>query len=280
MPITGTYPNNHSIEKELKMNEPREIENRKRVDQGDPAWRGLYRISGVLLIVTALIWSIVFQAARILYTSGYPSDPASYLRLISQHQVLASFTWSFWIVADFMLMAPTIALYLILKPYNRTLAMLGGLFAMFFNIYDICVTELNSLTLVSLSHGYALAATETLKAPFIAAAAYGYHGLAIQTVISFATGTLGYLLWCIPMVKSPFRRGTAIFGAVMSILALIGSPAPLFPASLVLGLCQMIAVPACALWFILLGIQLYRYGKRLPSTKEYIQEPMKVEFSV
>ena len=200
------------------MNETREIENRKTIHHSDPAWRGLYILSGILLIITAVIWSIVFQAGRILYSSGYPADPASYLQLISQHQALASLTWGLWIVADFLLMAPTIALFLVLKPYNRTLALLGGLFAMFFNVYDICVTELNSLTLVSLSHGYALAATETLKAPFIAAAAYGYHGLALQTVLSFATGTLGYLLWSISMVKSPFRRGTAIFGAVMSIL--------------------------------------------------------------
>ena len=240
----------------MNTNGPREI-NRD--------WRGLYRASGILLIVTAIAWTVVSRTASILYASGYPADPASYLKLISQHERLASVTWSLWIVSDFLLMAPTIALYIILQRYNKTLALLGSLFAMFFNVYDISVTELNSLTLVSLAHGYAGATSDVLKNSFVAAAAYGFYALPIQTVLSFATGTFGYLLWCVPMFKSFFRRGTAIYGAVVMVIALIGSAAPLFPASTILGLCQFICVPACALWFILVGMQLIRQGRYVPA---------------
>jgi hypothetical protein len=128
------------------------------------------------------------------------------------------------------------------------------------------VTELNSLTLVSLSHGYAGATSEATRAAFVAAATYGYHALPIQTVLSFAIGTFGYLLWCVPMFRSIFRRGTAIFGAAMSVVGLIGSTAPLFPASTILGLFQIVVVPACALWFVLVGMQLIRYGRRVPAS--------------
>jgi hypothetical protein len=228
----------------------------------DYKWNGFYRVSGILLIVTAVVWTVVTRTANILYASGYPSDPASYLQVVSHHQLLASATWALWIVSDFMLMAPTIALYLVLRRRNRTLALLGTLFAMFFNVYDVCVTELNSLTLVSLSHGYASATTDAARASFIGAATYGYHALPLHTVLSFAIGTFGYLLWCVPMADSVFRRGTAIFGAAMSVVGLIGSAAPLFPSSTILGLLQFIVVPACALWFVLVGAQLYRYGKR------------------
>jgi hypothetical protein len=223
-------------------------------------WRGLFSVSGVLLIITAVLWTIVTRTANVLYASGYPSDAASYLQLISQHQVLASVTWSLWIVSDFLLMAPAIALYIVLQRYNRTLALLGSLFAMFFNVYDVCVTELNSLTLVSLAHGYAGATTD--------AATYGYHGLPLQTMLSFATGTFGYLLWCVPMFKSIFRRGTAIFGAVVMVIALVGSAAPFFPSSLVLGLCQFVCVPACALWFVLVGLQLLRHARSIPAAAD------------
>lgn len=247
------------------MNEPNESrESIGAIDEANRNWRGLYCVSGILLIITAGIWSVVSQTARILYATGYPSDPASYLQLISQHQFLASATWSLWIISDFLLMAPTVALYFALCRYNRTLALLGSLFAMFFNVYDVCVTELNSLTLVSLSHGYISATTEALRSSFISAAAYGYYALPIQTVISFATGTLGYLLWCVPMFKSFFRRGTAIYGAIVMVIALIGSAAPLFPSSIILGLCQFICIPACALWFALVGVQLFHYGRYLP----------------
>jgi hypothetical protein len=238
------------------------------MDETDQSWRGWYSASGILLIITAVVWTVVTRTAGFLYASGYPADPASYLQLVSQHQALASVTWSLWIVSDFLLMAPTIALYLVLRRSNRTLALLGSLFAMFFNVYDVCVTELNSLTLVSLSNGYASATTDALRAPFVAAATYGYHALPLQTVLSFAIGTFGYLLWCVPMFKSIFRRGTAIFGAVVMVVALMGSVAPLFPSAAILGLFQFICIPACALWFILVGVQLVRYGRRLPANVE------------
>ena len=232
------------------------------------SWKGLYSASGILLILTAVVWSVVSVTARILYASGYPGDPASYLQLVSQHQLLASVTWSLWIVADFLLFAPTVALYILLQRYNKTLALLGTLFAMFFNIYDVCVTELNSLVLVSLSHGYALATTDALRASFVAAASYGYYSLPLQTVLSFATGLFGYLLWCVPMLKGIFRRGTAIFGMIVMVVGLFGSAAPLVPASTILGLFQFIVVPACALWFILVGAQLFRYARHLPSKED------------
>jgi hypothetical protein len=245
-----------------RTNEPREHNGTS--DEIHQTWKDLYCVSGIFLIITAVLWTVVSRTANILYSSGYPSDPTSYLQLIAQHQFLASITWSLWIVSDFLLMAPTIALFIVLQQYNRTLALLGGLFAMFFNIYDVCVTELNSLVLVSLSHGYANATANALRDSFVAAAAYSYHALPLQTVLSFAIGTFGYLLWCVPMFKSMFRRGTAIFGAIVMVIALIGSAVPMLPSSTILGLCQFICIPACALWFILVGAQLYRYGKHLP----------------
>jgi hypothetical protein len=245
------------------MNASNEIENRQ--DAVNQNWRGLYRISGILLIATAVIWTVVSRTASLLYGKGYPADPTTYLQLVAQHQSLAALTWSLWIVADFLLMAPTVALYIALRPHNRSLALIGSLLAMFFNVYDICVTELNSLTLVSLSHGYAAATGEAARAAFVAAATYGYHGLAIQTVLSFATGTLGYLLWCLPMARSFIGRGTAIFGAVVMVVALVGSAAPLFPASAILALCQFVCIPACALWFVLVGVRLLRHAGQIPA---------------
>ena len=219
-----------------------------------------------MLILTAVIWTVVSRTASILYTAGYPADPAAYLQLVSQHQSLAAVTWSLWIVSDFLLMAPTVAMFIVLVRYNRTLALLGSLFAMFFNIYDVCVTELNSLTLVALSHEYANASSDAVRAALVTAASYGYYALPIQTVLSFATGSLGYLLWCIPMLRSVFPRWLAIFGVIAGIIGLLGSAAPVIPSAPVLGLFQYICVPLMALWFVIVGIRLYRYGRSLPET--------------
>jgi hypothetical protein len=234
-------------------------------ETADRKWRGLYCVSGILLILVAALSFVVAYGARILYASGYPSDPASYLKLVSQHQLLASITWSLWIVIDFLGIAPTVALYIVLHRHNRSLALFGSLLAMFYAIYDFSVTELNSLTLVSLSHGYASASTDALRASFVAAATYGYYALPFQTVLSFAIGPMGYLLWCVPMAKSIFGRWTAIGGAVVSVIGLLGAAAPVVPSSYILGLFQFICVRALALWAMVVGVQLYRYGRRLPA---------------
>jgi hypothetical protein len=244
----------------MNANEQPENKSKGAINEVDRRWRGFYRASAILLIITAVVWGVVSWTARSLYTSGYPGDPASYLQLVSQHQLLASVTWCLWILADFLLIAPTVALYMLLQRSNRTLALLGSTFSMFFNVYDVCVTELNSLTLVNLSQGYASASNDALKASFVAAATYGYYALPIQTVLSFAIGTFGYLLWCVPMFKSIFRRWTAIYGVAWCLIGLTGSAAPLFPSSTILFLCQLLCVPAIALWFIFLGVQLYHYG--------------------
>jgi hypothetical protein len=231
----------------------------------DQKWKGLYRFSGIAMIVVPVLSLIALYAARTLYTPAYPGDPASYLQLVSQHQALAATAWSLWILIDFLGLAPTVAMYLLLHRHNRTFALLGSLFLLAYAIYDFGVTELNSLTLVSLAHGYGLASTEVLQVPFVYAAAYGYYALPFQTVLSFAIGSVGYILWCVPMVKSFFGRWAAITGIVINIIGIVGSASPVVPDSYLLGLCLFLAPRLIALWSIALGVLLLRYVNRIPA---------------
>ena len=120
----------------------------------DQNWKRLYRVSGMLLVLNAILSFVAAYGSRILYSAGY-HDPESYLQLVSQHLQLAYFTWGLWIVIDILPLPIIIAVYIIFQRYNRTLALLGSMFAMFYAIYDVAATELNYLTLVSLSHQYA-----------------------------------------------------------------------------------------------------------------------------
>jgi hypothetical protein len=247
------------------MNKPLVNKISRTIDEVDPRWRGLILVSGILLIVIPLISLYALYLARTLYAPGYPSDAAAYLQLVSQHQRMASIAWSLWIITDILGTAPIIAVYIVLQRHNRTLALLGSLLAIFYAIYDVSATELNSLTLVSLSHGYASATADALRASFVAAATYGYNALPLQTVLSFGIGSLAYLLWCVPMWKSIFGRWTAIFGVVVNVIGVIGSASPVLPSSSVLGLCLFLAPRLIALWSIVLGVQMFRYGLRLPA---------------
>jgi hypothetical protein len=215
------------------------------------------------MVVVGISGIAASRLGATLYSSGYPNTPTAYLQLVSQNQVLANGLWSLWIVADLMLIAPSVALYLILRRYNRTLALVGTLLSGFYIFYDISVTELNSLTLVSLSQGYAGATTDALRASYTAAATYGYAALPLQTVLSFRIGAVGWLLWSLLMAKSVFRRTTAAFGVIVNVIGIVGSASPVVPSSSILGLFQFLAVPLTGFWFILVGFQLRRHSRQL-----------------
>lgn len=228
------------------------------------SWKGFYRVSGVLAVITGIMGFVFFIGGLNLYSSGYPTNPTAYLQLVSQHQGAAYRLWSLWDIGDFLGFAPTVAVFLILRHYNKTLALLGSLTVMFYLFYDISVTELNSLTLVSLSQGYANATTDALRASYVAAATYGYAALPLQTVLSFGVGSVGWLLWCVPMAKSAFGRPTAILGVVVNVIGIIGAAAPVV-TSTILGWCQILAPPLIGIWVIIVGIKLYRSSGRFAS---------------
>jgi hypothetical protein len=249
------------------MNVNASLENKHNITtgEGDHKWKGLICVSGILIILVPIVSLALLYYARLLYTSGYPGDPAAYLQLIAQHEKLAAFTWVGWIIIDILPLPALVVMYILLKRYNRTLALFGSLVALFYAIYDVSATELNSLTLVSLAHGYANATSEALKAAFVAAATYGYYALPLQTILSFALGPLAYILWCVPMAKSFFGRWTAIIGIIVSIIGLVGTAFTIVPYSYLLGLCMFLGPRLEALWSILLGVQMFRYGLRLPA---------------
>jgi hypothetical protein len=225
----------------------------------------LILVSGILLIVIPLISLYALYLARTLYTPGYPGNAAAYLQLVSQNQRMATIAWSLWIITDILSIVPILAMYIILQPHNRSLALLGSLLAIFYAIYDVSATKLNSLTLVSLSQGYASATTDALRASFITAATYGYNALPFQTVLSFSIGSVAYLLWCVPMWKSIFGRWTTIFGVVANVKGVIGAFYPVVPSSTFLVLCLFLGPRLIALWSMVLGVKMFRYGLHLPT---------------
>lgn len=229
----------------------------------DQNWKGLYRLSGVLLVLTGIGGLAASRMASVLYSSGYPSNPLAYLQLVSQKQPLANSLWSLWIFMDFLLIVPSVAIYLVLRRDNKIPALVGTLFSLFFIFYDISVTELNSLTLVSLSQGYAGATTAALRASYVTAATYGYAALPLQTILSFGIGAVGWLLWSLVMLKgSTLPRWMAVFGVIVNVIGIIGAAAPVVSASFILGLFQFLAVPLTGLWFIIIGVRLYRSSQK------------------
>jgi hypothetical protein len=166
---------------------------------------------------------------------------------------------------DFLIFPVSIAIYLVLRRVNNSLALVGSILSVIYSIFDICVTELNSLTLVTLSQGYSSAATDALKAPYVAAATYGVGALSTQTFFSFTIGAVGWLFWSLLMSKSFFGKGSAIFGVIVNIMGILGGVGAVVQGTpyYLLGIFTVFGALFTAVWFIVIGVQLYRYGSRL-----------------
>jgi hypothetical protein len=250
---------------ELSREAPAE-EGRASTSFAEVRWRGLYRLSGILLVGSGLGGLVVSRLSAHLYASGVPTDATGYLLLFSQQPLLAATDWSLWIFGDFWLLPVSIALYLVLRRINNSVALVGSILSMMYVVFDICVTELNSLTLVNLSQGYASATTDALRAPFVAAATYAVAALPVETFFSFTIGAVGWLFWSLLMPRTFFGRATAIFGVVVNVMGILGGVGALMPPSspfYLLGLFTIFGAIFTAIWFMVIGVQLYRYGNRL-----------------
>jgi hypothetical protein len=226
-------------------------------------WRRLYLVGGALLVLSGIGGVVDWRLGAHLYPSGVPTTAAAYLQLISQGQTLANTLWTLWIVGDLILIVPVLAVYLALRRDNPILALIGTLVAGLYIVYDISVTELNSLTLVSLSNSYANATSAAAQAPYVAAATYGVAALPLETVLSFGLGAIAYLVWSLVMLQGrTFPRWIAIAGILLNGAAIIGAFSPVVPASYVIGVLMYFTVPLTGLWFVAVGVALYRYATR------------------
>ncbi len=160
-------------------------------ESADQDWRGLYCVGGIMAVLTGIGGLAASRMGYLLYSAGYPSNPTAYLQLVAQKHLLANSLWSLWIFGDLLGFVPSVAFYLVLRRNNRTLALIGTLFVFFYLFYDISVTELNSLTLVSLGEGFTSATTDAARASYVTVATYGYAALPLQTVLSFGVGAIG-----------------------------------------------------------------------------------------
>lgn len=171
-------------------------------------------------------------------------------------------------MADIIFVPITVAFYIILKPATKNLAVGGAILTLAFCIYDPLVSELQSLRLVSYSQAYMIATTESSKASVITNATGIVNALPLMTFISYFL-TIGPLLFAIAMLKTnSFRRGTAVFGIVTNMMAVIGAFNALGVSSTIIGLFFLVSVPAVALWFIIVGGQMLRHYPKTNPAKQ------------
>jgi hypothetical protein len=162
-------------------------------------------------------------------------------------------------VAHFLLIPAVFALYFVLKGVNKTAMLLAAAFFGLFIALDVGVTEMSSMALVTLSHNYAAAASDTQRTAYMAAANYALATLPLATFYSYVVSSIGLLITAILMLRGPFMKVVAFLGIAASVMGIIGGFYIFVPAlAWLLSPCLI----AFVLWLVATGIRLCLLSRR------------------
>jgi len=226
----------------------------------------LYKVGAIALLVGSILGFFLFfmslRAAQ--YSLGVPRDPVSQLQLLSNHSFFYASHAALWIIDDLITIIPAIAIYFVLRPINKAAAFTGLVISLAYVPYDIFVSDTNAIHLNILAQAYTATTSSALQAHYVAAASSGLAALPLEAALSFAIGSLGYLIYS-ALMRSSFGKATAVLGIVVNAAAIIGAAGTLVPTfgiSIIFGLLELFAVPLTAVWTIIVGIKLYRFPRR------------------
>jgi hypothetical protein len=237
----------------------------------DAKWAGPLRLGGIVLVVSGFLYGALTYLGMYVYGNGsVPNDTAAYLEQVGGHSAAATVAWSLWIGTDLLLIPILAALYLVLRYRNLILTVFGTTVVGIYAVFDVAVTETNSLTLASLARGYTSASSVAVQTRYLTAATAGVAALPMETLLSFVIGSFGLLILSAVMLGGPVRKGTAWLGIGANSLAIVAGVGAVVPA---LSLVTNPSLLLVGLWYVLLGIQLHRLGGKLLPTPQPRPEP-------
>jgi len=205
-------------------------------------------LAGLVYIISAVL-SIVIGPP--------PSGGEPYLQGLATHALVSQVNFGLWVLADLALLPAVMALYLALKQIAKNAMLIAAGLMLLFAVLDLAVTELNSLTLVTLTQQYAAAASDAQRSAYVAAADYALATLPIATFLSYMVSSVGLFIISLVMLKGVFSKPAAYAGLVASIAGIIGGFYFIVPALAALLVPSLIAF---GLWSLLAGARLWTLG--------------------
>jgi len=212
-----------------------------------------YKIGGIAL----LLFGVCYILGGILSLVIGPSPAGiAYFTSLAKHPTLSFMNFTVFIVAHLFLIPGVIALYLVLRHNNKIVMIIAtGILAAFI-IMDIGITELISLSLVSLSQNYA-ASSGSAQAAFLSEAQNLLGILPLATLLSFVVSSIGFIVIALVMMKGPFTRLAGIIGIIVGIEGILAGFYIVIPS---LSLLMIPSLFTAALWAIIVGVQLNKLG--------------------
>jgi hypothetical protein len=219
----------------------------------DPTWKGVYRAGGVCLFLCGIIFLLVAVFSMIIGSA--PSSGQEYLLALSSNVSVAKLNFGLYALSDVLFIPVALALYLSLKQVNKNAMLIAAGLMVMYSIFDLAVTELNSLDAVLLSQQYVHAATEAQQAAYLAAAYFALSTIPIATFFTYLVSSVGLVIASVVSLRGVFNKITALLGLTAGIEGTIGAFYVFFP-----GLAALLtpALVAYGLWGLFAGVRLFK----------------------
>lgn len=218
------------------------------------AWKPLFKVAGFSLYF--IIFLVIVQII-VYVVSPPPKDVIGFFNLLQKNALLGLLSLDLVMLADWVLQIPLfLGLHAVLKRKNESYMLLGTALG----LVGIAVYFASSVSfeMLSLSHQYAVAATEIQKSALLSAGQMflaTYQGTAFN--VSYVLVALALLIDSVVMLKSElFSKKTAYIGIAMGILMLV--PPTVGTIGLIFSFLSLIPM---VVWFILVGRRFFQLSK-------------------
>lgn len=228
----------------------------------NPDYRKLHKIGGIAAFIAAatILGEIVF-----LVFFPQPITVNGWFSLMHSNPVIGILDyWGLEILMYLMLIFLFLALYTVLQKTNPSLMLIVP--AMALTGIGIFFATNNPFTMLSISHQFAAADTETQRVSFLAAGETVLAGTGQRAVNGFNTGlflvSISGLLVSVVMRQSlQFSRATTWTGIAAYTFSLVDFFRQIFTSSTVITL--LVVIPNALLlitWLVMVGKRLVRLG--------------------
>ncbi len=221
-----------------------------RVETTDSAWRSLYRIAAVAVLISVVLIPLSMVAYFL-----WPPFPEDVLAVIQENRLAGLMSLDFMYLASSLVAIPLFpALYATLRRVNHGLAALAlamGLVGL------VCLVPARPiLEMFTISDQYAAATTDAQRAIYLAAGeaiSSMFYGTAYN--VHYILGSASMLISSFLMLRSSvFGRGTAYVGIATNIVV-FGLYVPIIGVYL-----SLLSVLGYFVWYILLARRFFRLG--------------------
>ncbi len=227
----------------------------------DPAWKGLYKIGGIALILTPVL--LVPELFLLFSSSSSTATAASITSPASNPLPFLAFIGIF-VARDTLIIIGVLALYFALKDVNRAYALIGTVLAAVGTSSEIAVSPSLIYSRIALGNAYLASTTDAQRAAYVATGDLVSAANSAMVSLQALFFVFAIFLISLAMLKGTFPRAIAYLGMIFGAIGFVGGLSGGFgpPPFSTIGVLAIIGTATLIfIWAPVVGYKLYKFGR-------------------